>query len=213
MKASFVALAGTVLFVTCPWASAASSVDLAVKGTITPSACMPSLSQGGKIDYGKISAKDLNQNNMTGLPIVTLQAAVNCEAPTLFALLTQDNRPERPVPVNPTLYGLGVTTHNELIGTYFLDIRQPPLADGVPVTPLKSEDGGQTWNGAGIAQPWPPNTFTGFGNKATGITAPIPIQVLTFNIEVSPALMPAKDLTLTEEVSIDGSATLELRYL
>lgn len=213
MKASFAALAGTVLLVTCPWASAASSVDLTVKGTITPSACTPSLSQDGTIDYGKIAAKDLNQTNWTELPSVTLQAAVNCEAPTLFALLTQDNRPERPVPVNLALYGLGVTPQNELIGGYTLEIRQPPLADGVPVTPLKSEDGGQTWNGAGIAQPWPPNTFTGFGNKASGDMAPIPIQVLTFNIEVWSSLMPAKYLTLTEEVSIDGSGTLELRYL
>ncbi|WP_248731099.1 DUF1120 domain-containing protein [Pseudomonas sp. MWU13-2517] len=213
MKASFVALAGTVLLVTCPWASAASSVDLTVKGTITPSSCTPSLSQGGKIDYGKIAAKDLNQTTWTELPKVTLQAAVDCEAPTLFALVTQDNRPARPVPISPELYGLGVTTHNELIGGYYLDIRQPPLADGVPITPLKSVDGGQTWKGGDIVTPWAPDTFTGFGDRSSGQVAPIPIQVLTFNIEVWPLLMPAKDLTLTEEVSIDGSATLELRYL
>jgi hypothetical protein len=37
--------------------------------------------------------------------------------------------------------------------------------------------------------------------------------VLTANLLIRPAIAPAQDLTLTNEVSIDGSVTLTVRYL
>lgn len=48
-------------------AMAASSVDLSVRGLITPSACEPTLSSGGVYDIGKISAKDLNVDDLTAV--------------------------------------------------------------------------------------------------------------------------------------------------
>lgn len=60
MKNYFAALSATALISVAPFAVAASSTDLTVTGVITPQACTPSLSNGGIIDNGKISAKDLN---------------------------------------------------------------------------------------------------------------------------------------------------------
>ena len=39
-------------------AMAASSVDLSIKGSITPAACTPTLSNGGVVMHGKISYSD-----------------------------------------------------------------------------------------------------------------------------------------------------------
>jgi type 1 fimbria pilin len=56
-----------VLLASAGNAIAASSVDLTVKGSITPSACTPLLSSGGVADFGKISVKDLRPDNPTYL--------------------------------------------------------------------------------------------------------------------------------------------------
>ena len=51
---------------------AASSLDLTVKGIITPSACAPVVSGGGNVDFGKVSVKDLNADTYTDLPRETM---------------------------------------------------------------------------------------------------------------------------------------------
>nr|WP_314528591.1 DUF1120 domain-containing protein [uncultured Pseudomonas sp.] len=66
----------TALLASTGHAVAASSVDLSVKGSITPSACMPSMSSSGTVDYGKLSAKDLNADKVTRLPSEYLQLRV-----------------------------------------------------------------------------------------------------------------------------------------
>ena len=68
MKTLLSTVAASVMLVTGATAFAASTVDLAVKGLIVPSACTPTLSGGGIIDHGKISAKDLRPNNPTLSP-------------------------------------------------------------------------------------------------------------------------------------------------
>ncbi|MEU0634061.1 hypothetical protein [Streptomyces sp. NPDC005989] len=43
--------------------------------------------------------------------------------------------------------------------------------------------------------------------------APLPLQDLNADLQIDPVIAQAKDLTLTNEVSIDGSVTLTVRYL
>ena len=76
----------------CGSAHAASTVDLAVTGLITPMACTPLLSGGGLVDFGKISRNDLNVTNGTRLPHKYLTLTVNCNAAGRFALRMRDNR-------------------------------------------------------------------------------------------------------------------------
>jgi type 1 fimbria pilin len=52
-----------------PPAFAASTSDLSVKGSITPSACEPLISGGSVVDFGKISVGSPMPTNSPALPI------------------------------------------------------------------------------------------------------------------------------------------------
>lgn len=65
MKTPVSLLSSALLLAMTSSVFAASSVDLSVKGLITPSACTPSLP--GDVDFGKIAAKDLNIDTSTAL--------------------------------------------------------------------------------------------------------------------------------------------------
>jgi type 1 fimbria pilin len=89
MKPLLIALA---VFTWVNTAQAASGIDLNVTGLVTPSACEPSLSNGGLYDLGKIAARELTLDAPTVLPPHSLQLTINCEASTLLALEPRDNR-------------------------------------------------------------------------------------------------------------------------
>ncbi|HEF4757824.1 TPA: DUF1120 domain-containing protein [Pseudomonas putida] len=200
-------LFGTMLLAGSASAFAASSVDLTVTGLITPSACTPTLANGGVVDYGKISAKDLNVDQSTIIAKQNVQLNVTCDAATLMALETKDNREgSNPYPSVRT-FGLGLINGNEKLGRmalYFDDA----IADGTQVRPIISRDGGTSWTGMVTLQK---DGITSVAELNTVV--PLPFQVLTANIQVAPEIAPTKDLTLTNEVSIDGSVTLTVRYL
>jgi hypothetical protein len=187
-------------------AFAASSTELTVTGTITPAGCMPSLSGDGKFDYGNIAAKDLYANNQTRLESKTLQLSVNCDAPTLFAIQPIDNR-ESSAPAQNT-FGLGFINGNQRLGYYNMTFTNPAAA--TPLEKLLSFDVGRGWARTGDS-PIFRNVFYAFGSLGT--TVPHPLEEITLDVNVQPWIAPTKDLTLTNEAQIDGSATLQIVYL
>lgn len=196
-------LLATLLF-TSP-AFAASSADLTVKGRITPSACTLDLT--GVVDYGKISAKDLNQDKRTRLELKTLPLAISYEAPTLFAINPVDNRPES---AGRSSYGLGLINGTEKLGDYSLGMRNP-IAE-IPSQMLNFVDGKWRWidHSDAIA----PNTLIAFGDFQADVGyLPQPLQNVAVEILLYAYIAAANTLTLTDEVAIDGSTTLELKYL
>lgn len=194
-----------------PAAFAASSVDLAVQGSITPSACTPLLGQGGLIDYGKIAARDLNRETFTQLPNAGLTVGVDCEAATLFALKLTDNRAGSSA-TEPQGFGFGVVNGNEKVGV-FHTILHTPLADNAPITQLQSLNNGQTWSVVEENVTLPALRLAAFGNNASGVWRPLPIRELRVQLRISAFIAPAQGLTLDREVPLDGSATLDLIYL
>ena len=188
-------------------AVAASSVDLIVRGLITPSACVPTLPNGNEVDIGKISAKDLKAENPTYLASRSLQLAVTCDAATLMALESKDNRAGSHYN-NDLEFGLGwINNGTEKLGGIELRILNP-VADGVAARAISSYDGGLTWvndrylfrdNLVSVA--------------ITSADTPIPVQLFTGDLNILPVIAPAKGLTLNNEVAIDGSVTLTVRYL
>lgn len=187
---------------------AASSIDLNVTGLITPSACNPSLSNGGLYDVGKIAAKDLNTDQPTPLPVHNLQLAIMCEAPTLLALGPRDNRPGSAYGDGQTIrFGLGLIDDDKKLGYLQLQL-QSILADGAQMYPIGSAD----------ASTWAPTSllshayFTSFSATPTSLS-PAPIQRLTADVRISPTIAPANTLPLAEEALIDGSVTLTMKYL
>lgn len=206
MRTTFTTLTGALLLAVSGGAFAASSVDLSVKGMITPSACTPSLSSGGLVDIGKLSAKDLNVDRFTRFKEQTLQLSVTCDAPTLMALESKDNRPGSEYD-NRGNFGLGLINGTQKLGSMELSLFSP-VADGVPVRTIESLDQGVSWD----ANHWLiPSNLLSVANTTND--APIAVQLMTADLRVTGFIAPTNTLTLDNEVAIDGSVTLTVKYL
>jgi type 1 fimbria pilin len=189
-------------------AFAASTVDLTVKGLIVPSACTPSLS-ANTVDVGRVSVKDLNQEAETWLTPTTLQLGIDCESATLFAMQTTDNRADSGS--NFTAYGIGKTNLGERIGGYLMRLDKG-VADGAAVTPITSFNNGATWGSLSPEDNWQTNFIVSI--RDPGATrVPVPAKNTQIELAVLPFILPAKNVTITEDTPIDGSATIEVKYL
>lgn len=109
--------------------------------------------------------------------------------------------------VDDAAFGLGLVNGSEKLG-YFAMAVESAVADGADVGPIASRDGGLTWTRLMFLIN---NGFTSVANSTT--IAPVPVQVLVADVTIMPSIAPANGLTLTEEVPIDGSATLTVKYL
>ena len=193
MKKPLAALTAAVALVCSGMTFAASTVELAVVGVITPSACTPTLSGNGLVDHGKLSAKDLNLTTATNLPTARLQFNVDCEAQTLFALRTTDNR-------------AGSST-----STFWISLRSP-VADNVAAEPIESLDG-VSWRPIDDVM-WQSQYLAAFGDGSTGQNRkPIPLKNVIVDLLVDTQIAAANSLDLSNEVLIDGSTTIEVKYL
>ncbi|APC15810.1 hypothetical protein BLL42_08715 [Pseudomonas frederiksbergensis] len=206
MKKYVAALSATALISIAPFALAASSTDLTVTGTITPSACTPSLSSGGIVDHGKVSAKDLNPTQSTVVGQHPMQLTVSCDAATLFALKPIDNKSG--TESTNGHFGLGLTNADEKIGFVHLQVKQT-LADAQVAQAIGSSDGGVTWDRQNVIDK---NKLSSVGATADHNT-PIPVKELVMDLEVSTFIARADSLTLTDEATLDGSATIEVKYM
>lgn len=205
MNTRLTTLAVSALLLSSANAFAASSVDLTVKGLIVPSACTPSLSGGGMIDHGKVSAKDLNPDRGTAIGVHTLSMTVDCDAPIQFALHPIDNRAASGL---TTDFGLGFINETQKLGHFYLTWRGM-VADGVTVQPIASMDQGKTWYSEKF---WEPSMYMAAASMSDD-TQPLPIQNLSVDLEVLTIINAAASLDLSNEVTIDGSATVEVKYL
>lgn len=211
-------LIGTTLLAALPTAMAASTVDLSVTGSIVPAACTPSLS-ASDFHHGKISKSDLNMDGPTGFTenkkVATL--SVNCTAATVYGIRGIDNRADT-VGNNwyMTPYGLGLTPNGEKIGAHFLEIYpRESLIDGKPAFISVGNASGTTWSSAALGEKGIRNygELLGFTDTAGPLSQPLPIKDATFALKSYLVIAAAKGLTLTDEVALDGAATIEVVYL
>lgn len=210
MKCCLIALTVVSLLLAGADLRAASSVNLNATGKITPSACEPSLSNGGVYDLGKIPAKSLNPDEPTLLPAHSLQLELTCQALTLVALKPRDNRAGSHFESdNPLKFGLGLVNGNEKLGSMLLRL-QSIMADGNELFAIGSV-GQASWSPTDILSPTFLTSFT--PDRGSPSMAPVPIQRLSAAVLITPRIAPANTLTLTREVPLDGSATLEINYL
>ncbi|TFY90179.1 DUF1120 domain-containing protein [Pseudomonas nabeulensis] len=197
-----------LLAASAPGAFAASSTDLSITGAITPSACETLLSNGGVVDHGKLTARDLDPVLPTRLATGVMQLEVHCEGATLFTLTTVDNRAGTAA-INPrSMHGLGMVNDDQKLGAVSFGVFEA-VADNDPVQPIMSRDGGTTWG---------PSSYLGhaaqtaFSNSGSIPYAPIALQDLTARLHAFTVIAPAGDLSLLDELPIDGHATLQLKY-
>ncbi|AZD55534.1 Beta-fimbriae probable major subunit [Pseudomonas chlororaphis subsp. aurantiaca] len=211
----------------------AESVDVRVIGTITPTACTPTLSGGGTIDYGAINPNTLSATAYTVLPERQLDFSITCDAPAKVALRAINGRPASlagategaqsagRAPVNlfnltaVGSVGLGLDG-TSMIGGYGIRIAPDTVtADGIAVTSLRSLLTGTTWTAdayAGILYD-PANAIRITSWGATGTTTPIAFTTLAGKLGVQAYINHSSNLDLTKPVALNGLTTIELVYL
>lgn len=195
------------LFIACaPVALAASNTDLSVTGIITPSSCTPNLSSGGIVDHGKITVKDLRPDQPTRLDAGTLFLDVNCEGATHYTLTTLDNRAGSSA-INPNHHGLGVVNDDQNLGSVAFGVFDP-VADNTPVKTIMSRDDGASWR---------VSSYLGHAGRTafaalSGPTLPIAVKDLHARVTAFTTIVPKDDLTVTDEIPIDGHVTLQVTY-
>ena len=90
----------------------------------------------------------------------------------------------------------------------FMGFLDNPIADGVPAITLGSTDNGDTWFRSSSLSP---GRINAFGSPAAP-SIPIAVKDLVTDLQVNTYIARADSLDLGNEVSIDGSTTLEIRY-
>lgn len=191
--------------------------ELRLQARFAPAACTPILSNGGRVDFGKLSVLDLNQNHDTALPARELMVNVGCDAPTAFTLRLQDNRQGSATGgADDTAYGLGLDAQQQKIGRYRLTF-DPTRATADNVSALYGTDsatGALPWSSASASPMAISGTrVIGFTAVSGGTSGPDPIQNLSATASLEAFVAPLRSLDLGNEVRLDGAATLEINYL
>ena len=193
------------------------SRELRLQAHLAPAACMPSLSNGGTVAFGKLSVMDLQPDRETTLPVRELVVGVTCDAPTAFAMRMQDNRQGSATgPGNTTNYGLGLDARLQKIGRYQLTF-DPSRASADSFARLYGTDsatGALPWSSAS-ATPMAIDAqrYLGFSASAGGSSGPDALQTLSATASLKAVIAPLNSLDLGNEVRLDGAATLEIIYL
>lgn len=216
MTQHLAALWATLVLINLPGALAASTVDLTVRGQITPIACTPGLSNNGLVDYGKISYKDLSADKRTQLRDKYLDFTLQCNGPARFALIMRDNRDGSAIVNSEIYYGLNHDNSGNKIGLYSLnfDPTQTVADDLAQVFRTDSTTGGQAWSTSN-SRPIPigARSYLGFTDVSGSSAGPIAIQNLSSRVTIETVISPTSELDVSAEIQLDGSATLDVLYL
>jgi hypothetical protein len=209
----------------------AESIDVKVIGTITPTACKPTLTGGGTIDYGTINPNTLKKDEFTVLAEKQIDFAITCDAPAKVAIAAKSGRGESAVNIkdgkltvistNNALFGVGNTHAAGLgldgakgVGGYSLRLQAGTMkADGKNVDSIQSHGNTTSWvkTEYGILFNQSSQRYASWA--ATGTLTPIAFTTLSGKLGAQAYINKASELDLTKPVKLDGLTTLELVYL
>ncbi|MCC7633831.1 DUF1120 domain-containing protein, partial [Stenotrophomonas rhizophila] len=215
-------------------ATAATTADLSVVGTIKSPACGVVLDGGGIVDFGNISRTLLKPAESAAIGAKDIAATVTCTDDTLVLLKVVDNKEADKPTGNMTvkfegssvpgtdgshapanLLGLGQSHAGTPIGAYALAFG-PPDVDGITATYIyANNDGAISYdNYSTTALHFRGNTNVYFGaNTGGGANLNMPGKVHKFPMAVAVSLDKSGNIPGDADVSLDGSATLEVVYL
>ncbi|MDF9774965.1 DUF1120 domain-containing protein [Pseudomonas baetica] len=216
MKRVPITLTAALLLSTATGILAASSYILSVNGTITPVACSPTFSNNGLVDYGKISRQELNVDKRTQLRDESLDLNISCTAPARFALIMRDNREGSAIVNSEIYYGLKFDRSGNRIGLYSLhfDPARTVVDALAQVYRTDSTTGGRAWSSSSSSPiPIGAKSYLGFTDVAASTAGPVAIQNLSSRVTLVTVIAPTSTLDLTDDATLDGSATLEVVYL
>ncbi len=191
------------------------SREITLRAGFAPAACKVELSNGGLVNFGRLSINDLNPDKGTRLSPKDLILRVDCDAPTQFALVMHDNRSDSATVNSEIYYGLGLDNRRNKIGLYSLNV-DPANASADSFARLyrtNSTTQGVAWstsssNPITIAR----KSYLGFTDSTGSTAGPASIQNLTTTVTVDAVIGPTANLDLSSAVHLDGSATIEMLY-
>ncbi|MGF6557588.1 hypothetical protein ABIA48_003968 [Pseudomonas sp. S30_BP2TU TE3576] len=191
------------------------SREITLRASFAPTACNVELSNGGLVDFGRLSKNDLNPDKSTRLSPKDLTLRVGCAAPTQFALVMHDNRSGSATVNSEIYYGLGLDHRSNKIGLYSLNV-DPANASADSFTRLYRTDSttqGVAWSTSSPNPiPFAQKSYLGFTDSAGSTSGPASIQNLTTTVTVDAVIAPTTSLDLSSAVHLDGSGTIEILY-
>ena len=203
--------------------ASAQSVDVKVIGTITPAACMPTITGGGVFNVGTIGADTLNQTAPTEVLNETRDLKITCDAPTKVALKVTDNRFDSKVvgivpAANPdpdAHFGLGKAGSTNIGAMTITFPTTGVLADTKSVDAIDSADNGATWRYLPSVSPSVNARSNGrlITWSPAGTSTPVAFEDLSTTMQIRASVDRGANLPLHDEITLDGSATIELVYL
>ncbi|MFV7530452.1 DUF1120 domain-containing protein [Enterobacter mori] len=102
-------------------AAASNDVTLKVIGNIIPGACVPTLPNGGIVDYGTIRNGNIDPtgqtNKLVQLGQKTVTLTVTCDTDIAVAVTSSDNRSDTHVALGPNSFIEGALPGGENVGT------------------------------------------------------------------------------------------------
>lgn len=201
-------------------AMAANTTELKVNGVIKPAACAPSFSGGGVADYGVIPASSLQAGQFTRLVDKQIPFNITCDASTKMGLRAVDNRASSYLSLpdskdfwgdNTTNFGLG-RVNNIPVGGYNLQLRgESVTTDGSTARQIYRMDSQDAWATTAAGGTLGKNRT--FSWTTAGGSQPAAFKTVAGMITVSTYLNKPENLPLTQEIPLDGSATLEVVYM
>ncbi len=194
----------------------ASTVDIQVTGTLVPSACTPILSVS-TLHLGTVSSADLHPERPTAMTEHTPNLTIQCGTPTLYGLRLVDNRAGSAYDSGIAgRLGMGRTAADEQIGAYHLEVDPArSTVDGRRVFLSLGDRTGSLWS-ISTAQPMALPTdgsLLGLVDRVGVDTGAVVVQMAQLGIRAHGVIAPARSLTLTDAVPLDGHVTVELVYL
>lgn len=210
----------TGLLVVSGGAFAAKTAELSVSGTIKPGSCDVIINGGAAVALGDIPVSQLNSDpaQPTVLPTVTAAFTINCTGPMVVGTSWVDNKLADGVSApGDGHFSLGKDSANAPIGHLSI---QHGAGNSVAVTGgvggaantrvMSTSDSGTTWidTTAGGAS----KTLTNGYVLATD-AAPIAHETYSGSFNLLPVIAPKNSLSLSSDLDISASATVQVKYL
>lgn len=223
-----------ILLSTFGAAQAATDAELSVIGIIKAPACNVAMLNDGVAAFGKIGRNVLSPTMATAIGNRQVDLTVTCDAVTLLAVKVTDNRADQipggnikvsfdgsavpgPNDHSPaSQLGLGKSPTNAAIGAYALAFGKPVI-DKIVASHIGANNSGavrlSSFDTASLH--FDKNTMTHFAAHSSDASsnANMPGLVHVFPMAVAAAIDKSGNIPGTEDVELDGSATIEVLYL
>ncbi len=229
MKKIFVA--ASVLLALSSAAHAGETAVLKLTGVLTNSACTPTLSGGGIVDFGTTRMGNLSATATNQLGNKDLSLSINCIAPTKVGWSISDDRTDSKqnliventdwsgtgyVSSSNTLFGAGKTAGGVKLGAYAVTLQLSNItADGKTSGMVSGANstGSYSWGQMLGDSASVRNDGMVYTVADDSRYNPQAFTNAVFPLRIALAVQDTTTLALTDDTEIDGQATISLVYL